>query len=67
MVDMLMLVIDVLRQDFFATWCGPCKQIGPYVPTLAGEFPNCVFVKVDVDEADDLSEVRHAHLICITN
>lgn len=43
--------------DFFATWCGPCKQIGPFVPQFATEFPDCVFVKVDVDEADDLSEV----------
>ncbi|XP_060921984.1 thioredoxin-like [Limanda limanda] len=41
--------------DFTATWCGPCKQIGPYFVQLAAEYPNVVFLKVDVDEADDVS------------
>ncbi|KAI1296615.1 Thioredoxin [Halotydeus destructor] len=42
--------------DFFATWCGPCKQVAPHVPILAEEYPGVIFIKVDVDEADDLSE-----------
>ncbi|XP_008281601.1 thioredoxin b [Stegastes partitus] len=43
--------------DFTATWCGPCKQIGPEFVKLAGlpENANVVFLKVDVDEAEDVS------------
>lgn len=36
--------------DFTATWCGPCKRIGPTFEALALEFPQADFVKVDVDE-----------------
>ncbi|XP_068584445.1 thioredoxin-like [Cebidichthys violaceus] len=44
--------------DFTATWCGPCKMIGPIFHGLASqpENKNVVFLKVDVDEADDVSK-----------
>jgi thioredoxin 1 len=42
--------------DFFATWCGPCKQIGPTVEKWAEEFTDVIFVKVDVDENDETAE-----------
>ena len=35
--------------DFTATWCGPCRMIGPYFEELSGEFTGIVFLKVDVD------------------
>ena len=34
--------------DFTATWCGPCKMIGPRFAAMATEFPLIDFVKVDV-------------------
>lgn len=42
--------------DFWATWCGPCKKIGPYIQELAEQYADQVIVgKVNIeDEADDL-------------
>ncbi|XP_015928529.1 thioredoxin [Parasteatoda tepidariorum] len=41
--------------DFHATWCGPCKQIAPFFAGLAEEFTDVVFLKVDVDEVEDVA------------
>eukprot|EP00029_Vermamoeba_vermiformis_P001618 TRINITY_DN1181_c0_g1_i1.p1 TRINITY_DN1181_c0_g1~~TRINITY_DN1181_c0_g1_i1.p1 ORF type:complete len:226 (+),score=34.47 TRINITY_DN1181_c0_g1_i1:25-702(+) len=41
--------------DFFADWCGPCKQISPIIDEFSNKYPNVVFLKVDVDELSDLA------------
>merc|ERR1712037_141996 len=41
--------------DFHATWCGPCKMIAPIIVEMAGKMDNVVFLKVDVDEAEDVA------------
>ena len=41
--------------DFWATWCGPCKKIGPLVEELAAEYEGQAIIgKVNVEEEDDL-------------
>merc|ERR1711994_1026486 len=41
--------------DFYATWCGPCKMIAPKLEEMSKTKTNVVFLKVDVDEAEDVA------------
>jgi thioredoxin 1 len=42
--------------DFYADWCGPCKQIGPYMKEFAKTYNGKMYMyKVNVDNARELS------------
>lgn len=42
--------------DFWATWCGPCKKLGPTIDELAAEYEGKVVIgKYNIDEEGDLA------------
>ena len=41
--------------DFFATWCGPCRQMSPILEQVSEERSDVKIVKVDVDENQNLA------------
>lgn len=41
--------------DFYATWCGPCKMLGPVLDEVCVKNTDIKIVKVDVDLFEELT------------
>lgn len=41
--------------DFWAPWCGPCKQLAPILKTISSERESVTILKVDTDEYSEIA------------
>ena len=46
---------DIVLVDFWAAWCGPCRQFGPIFEKVSEKYEDVAFVKVDTEAERDLS------------
>lgn len=45
----------IVLVDFFATWCGPCKMLGPILETISSKRDDFDIIKIDIDENNELA------------
>ena len=45
----------IVLVDFWATWCGPCRQFRPIFEEASEKYPDIVFGKIDTDDQQQMA------------
>ncbi len=46
---------EIAILDFWAPWCGPCRQFAPIFEKVSGEYPEILFGKINTEEEQELA------------
>lgn len=46
----------LIAVKFWASWCGPCKQMNPSIKKIEDEFPNVKFLSVEIEQVPEIAQ-----------